>query len=247
MSNNARRFKKEARTSQQDKKPSFQESNWDFNWFHPRGDQQFIVESMDEKEMTIVSAPSGCGKTSVVVWKALKDYAEGRYNQIWFIKTPVENGDDKLGFLTGSFDDKLLVHVETTKSIFTQFMSPQKLENDINNKNIIFTIPNFLQGRTIDNSIIIIDEAQQMSPLTLKLCMERAGKDSHVVVIGDNKQTYAVSKRPNGFEDWVNRVTYRIGTALVPKHGDRLGYIKLSSRDNMRSDLSKYVTEMYDE
>ena len=100
-------------------------------------------------------------------------------------------------------------------------------------------------GATLDNSIVLIDEAQLMSPDTLKLLVERAGINTHVVVLGDIRQTYAIKKRPNGLKDLLDH--------LVPEdeYGDRqpivdfIGYVEMSSDDNKRSRLSKLMTDVY--
>src|SRR5690606_32373790 len=122
------------------------------------------------------------------------------------IKNPTEAGDDQIGFLQGGAEDKISYHIHSMKGIFLQFMSAEKLDNDIKSGNIVITIPNFLLGATIERSIIIIEEAQTMSPNTIKLIAERAGEGSIVVVVGDSKQRYSVKKREDGFNDLIRKV-----------------------------------------
>ena len=74
-------------------------------------------------------------------------------------------------------------------------------------KNIEFTIPNFLAGKTIDNAIIIIDEAQLLSPKTTKMLLERAGVNTKIILLGDKAQSYAAKHREDGFTDFVKKVT----------------------------------------
>jgi len=227
------------------KKPTF-DREWELNWFQPTAAQQLIVEAMDEKELILVRAPSGCGKSATVLWKALVDYKSGKYKQVYLVKNPVEAGDDQLGLLSGDKNQKLTSHIEAMKSIFHQFMSKGKLENDLSNGNIVIDIPNYLLGRTIDDSLIILEEAQTMSPATIKLVCERAGQGSTVVVVGDPKQCYSIKRREDGLKDLIQRVTYDDGSGtLLPKF-QNVAYIEMQSDNNMRSSLSRFITELYD-
>lgn len=229
-----------------DKKPSFND-HWDLEWFQPSGDQHLIIESMESNFLTVVQAPSGCGKSSTVIWKALRDYQRGVYKKVILLKNPTEVGDDMLGFLSGSKEDKLSAHIESMKTIFEQFMSKEKLRNDMHAGNIIIDIPNYLLGRTLDDAIIILEEAQTMSPNTIKLCSERAGINSKVVAVGDPKQGYSVKRRPDGLADLVRRVTREDAGYRYSKYPKFVGYIRMESNNNMRSDGSRFVTEIYED
>lgn len=222
-------------------------SSFELSWFNPVGDQQKIADSMEINDLTIVDSPSGTGKSSTVLWKALSEYKNKNFDKIYLIKNPTEAGDDQIGFLPSSAEDKISVHMESMKSIFYQFISKEKLENDIKAENIILTIPNFLLGRTIDRSIIILEEAQTMSPNTVKLISERAGQGSIVVIVGDSKQRYSVKKRDDGLNDLIGRVTTPTGETgeLISKY-ESVGYVKMTSDNNMRSSLSKFITEIYE-
>jgi phosphate starvation-inducible protein PhoH len=229
-----------------EKKPSFNE-HWDLEWFQPSGDQHLITESMDNNFLTLVQAPSGCGKSTTVIWKALCDYRSGKYKKVILIKNPTEAGDDMLGFLAGDKSSKLESHIESMKAIFEQFMSKEKLRNDISAGNITIDIPNYLLGRTLDDSIIILEEAQIMSPNTIKLCSERAGINSKVVIVGDPKQGYSVKRRPDGLADLVRRVTREDAGYRYSKYPKFVGYIRMESNNNMRSDGSRFITEIYED
>lgn len=228
------------------KKPSMQQ-DYNLGWFKPKGKQQDIQSAMETKELIIVNSPSGTGKSSTIIHKALSDYKRGRFNKIILIKTPAESGTDQIGFLTGSKNEKLLSHMESMKSIFLHFMTKNKLENDIASGNLVFDVPNYLQGRTIDNAIIILEEAQVMNPDTVKLCAERAGKDSIVVVAGDSDQRYAIKKREDGLRDLIDRVCYENYNALFPIKDEVVAYVEMDYSHNMRSNLSRYITEIYAE
>lgn len=245
-----RKFKQESGMNRViDKKESFQK-DWDLDWFTPSDTQYEIVNSVDRNYLTVIQGASGTGKSAVTMWKALQEYRQGNYSQIILIKNPAESGDDKIGFLKGDEQDKLKAHMDAMETIFHQFISKNKLEVARKSENICLTIPNYIQGKTFDNAFIIIEEAQNMSPSTLKLCMERAGTNSTIVVLGDRKQTYAVSRRNDGLSDLVNRLcTDEYGARIVKlSHPPGyVGYVELTSKDNQRSEISRFITDLYDD
>ena len=240
----SKRFDKQMRGEQQE---SYVQRNsnekYNLDWFKPVGRQREIVDAMDSYDWVAVQAPSGCGKTTTVVWKALNLLGKD-YRKIVFVKNPTEAGDDQIGFLTGNADDKLKAHFDSIRGVFLDFMNKGKLETDEKNGNIQFRIPNFLLGATISDAIVILDEAQTYSPLTLKLLMERVDDSCKLIVLGDKSQTYSVKRRDDGFTDFLNRVTdidekgrYSIESLFQ--------YVELSTNENQRGAISKRVTEIY--
>lgn len=224
----------------------FQSSNdYKLDWFFPSEKQQLIISSMQSYPLTIIQGPSGTGKTSTVLWQAIKWLKEGAFKRIVFIKNPTEAGDDQIGYLKGEQEDKLKAHFQETRRIFMSFLSKGKLECDESNNKIEFAIPNFLLGATIDDAIIVIDECQTMSPGTMKLLMERTGLNSIVVVLGDPKQAYSVKKREDGFSDLIDRVTEVNEEQETYSIEPLIGFVKLTTDENRRSEISKRITELY--
>ena len=84
-----------------------------------------------------------------------------------------------------------------------------------------------------------------MSPNTVKLITERAGLGSIVVIVGDSRQRYSVKKREDGLNDIIQKVTKEEGGVRLSNYGN-VGYIKMTSDNNMRSSLSKFITEIYE-
>lgn len=218
---------------------------YSLGWFKPQGRQKDIIDAIDQYNWVAVQAPSGCGKTTTVVWKALS-LLNGTYRKIVFVKNPTEAGDDQIGFLTGGESSKLEPHFDSMRGVFLDFMSKGKLESDEKNGNIEFKIPNFLLGATISNSIVILDECQTYSPQTLKLLMERVDDSCKLVILGDRCQQYSVKKRKDGFTDFIERVTRtdeqgRYSIESIFK------YVELTTNENQRGAISKRVTELYSE
>ena len=223
------------------------DNDWNLDWFRPRGLQQDCEVSFKRDLFTVINAPSGCGKTTTALWWALSQLRSNNYQQLIFLKNPTEVGDDKIGFLSGSESDKLMAHMDTTKRIFHEFVSKGKLEVDMSKDKIRLTIPNFLLGATFDNSIVIIDECQNMSPNTIKLLLERCGKNTKYILLGDKSQRYAVTKRADGFEDFISRTTISQQGITFSRCEPMVGYVKMSRHDNQRSDGSAFINKIYDE
>lgn len=229
-----------------DKKPNF-DTHWELDWFTPEGDQQLIINAMEDNDITLVQAPSGTGKSTTVLWKVLNDYRLRKCKQVYLIKNPTEAGDDQLGFLSGDKTSKLDAHIDVMKKIFWQFMTKEKFQNDMSAGNIVIDIPNYMLGATIDDAWIIIEEGQTMSPNTIKLLTERAGQNTKVVIVGDPKQSYSIKRRPDGLKDIVSRCTKDYNGYLISRYPGTVGYVRMSTDNNMRSDLSRFITEIYEE
>lgn len=221
--------------------------DYDLSWFHPTEKQQDIIYSMDHNLLTAIQGSSGTGKSTTVLWKALSMLKEGRFRQLVFIKNPTEDGDDKIGYLTGDADTKLSVHFEAMKSIFYTFMSKAKLEMEVKRERIVFSIPNFIAGKTLDNTILILDESQKFSPNTMKLLLERCGQNTIAIVLGDKNQRYAVKKRDDGFTDFLDKITTVDNLGRQVSSIEDFGFVKMTAADNMRSELSQIVVSLYEE
>ena len=220
------------------------------DWVELTGGHLEYYQALQNNDTVVVQAPSGVGKTTVAIYDALKKLNNGEYDQILFIKTPNEAGDDKIGFLEGGKESKLESHFKNMRSIFHEFMKPEQLICDEKNGNIKFDIPNYLQGGTFRRTYVILDETQNMSPRTVKLVLERFTDDCMVVVLGDYLQTYSVDKRVDGFSDLVGRFTERLEGEGVDKgipvsNVPNWAYVELTSDLNKRGERSRLVTKMY--
>lgn len=216
------------------------------DWFVPTEIQKDIKRSIYENPLTAVQGSSGCGKSTTAIHEGLRLLSSGQYKKLLFIKNPSENGDDQIGFLSGTEKDKLSVHMEAMRSIFYDFMTKEKLAMEEKRGRIKFSIPNFEAGKTFYDSFIILDESQLFSPNTMKLLLERVHESSKVVVLGDKRQRYAAKKRPDGFTDFIEMITD------VDEEGrysveEMMGYVEIPASENMRGALSKRIVTLYED
>jgi phosphate starvation-inducible PhoH-like protein len=205
--------------------------------------QNELRNKIIENDLVVCESPAGTGKTVSVLYSFVKEYIADSTKQIMIIRTPVQAGLDDVGFLPLSLESKLEPHFESTKNLLEQLLTKGKVETDLGHR-IHFKIPNFMLGATLDNTLVLIDEAQQMSPLILKLLLERIGLDSKVVICGDNSQMYATSKGRNALRDLTPRFFKNVEGEMVAKY-PHCAYHQFGVEDVQRSEFVKTVIKAY--
>lgn len=194
--------------------------------------------------LTFVEGPAGVGKSLGILHEFVKEYLDDSTKQIVIIKTPVESsGKDRIGFLPDNLESKLAPHFSATKKTLSDLLNPGKVETDMGHR-IHFMCPNFILGSTLDNSLILIEEAQQLEPMIMKLLLERIGRNSKCVVTGDPHQLYTKDRDRNGLTDAIGKFFETENGKLVPKYAE-LGYYQFDVDSVMRSDIVKTVIRAY--
>lgn len=221
--------------------------------------QKTCQDIIRNNTLTFIEGPAGVGKSLSVFHYAVQEYLKDPTMRIIVIRTPVEAGSDKIGFLPSDLSDKLEPHFSSTKLLLEQLLNPSKVQADMDGSltKIQFLIPNYAIGATWDNAIVCIDEAQQIQPLIMKLLLERIGVNSKVIVMGDPSQVYATSRDRHGMKDAITKF-FHIETEVNPetqrsfkyvgeaKYAD-IGYFKFNPKDCMRSDIVRTVIQAYSE
>jgi phosphate starvation-inducible PhoH-like protein len=212
--------------------------------FTPTSSQKTLMNTIRENTLTFVDSPAGTGKSSTVLWHFVKDYLADHTKQIIVVRTPVEFADDKIGFLPSDLNSKTEVHFAAAKKILEDFLGKGKLESDLNER-INFKIPNYMLGCTFTNSLVLIDEAQQLSPQILKLVLERIGEGCKVVVAGDSAQLFESGGKRNGLADAIDRF-FNVDQqgCIIAKYTD-IGFHEFGVSEIMRSDIVKTVVTAY--
>ena len=217
------------------------QQNGKLNNFKPTVNQNKIVDSINNNTLTVVTGGAGVGKTSVILHSFCKEYLHNQSVSIYVIRQPNEAGNlDRLGFLKGDLNEKLLPHFKAYEVILTDFLGP-KFKADFE-KRIQFEPINYMLGRTLDNALILIDEGQTVEPMLMKLMLERVGENSKVVIAGDISQCYTNGKR-GGLQDVIQRFFKEDGTPEI----NSAGLVQLTSEDVMRSEFCKSVVKRYEE
>lgn len=249
MSRNAQRNSRKAKVAIKSapviKEKFSQAHQTEINDFVPTDPQKVLINKIRENTLVFVDAPAGSGKSSTVMWHFAKEYLINRYKQIMVVRTPVEFCDDKIGFLPSGLDDKLEVHFASTKQILEQFLGAGRVAADTGTR-IHFKIPNFMLGCTLKDTLLLVDEAQQISPKILKLILERIGEGCKVVVAGSSEQLFDAHNKRDGLADAVNRFfDYDEVTDELIARFKNIAYHEFDVDDCMRDEIVKDVIRAY--
>lgn len=174
------------------------------NDFVPTASQKELINKIRSNVITFVDSEAGTGKSSAVLYHFCKEYLLDKQKKIMIIRTPVEAGSDKVGYLPNDLASKIAPHMASSKALLEQFLGKGVVETDMDHR-IQFRVPNFCLGATYDNALILIDEAQQLQPIILKLLLERIGLNTTVVVAGCSSQLYIKEKDRNALADAISR------------------------------------------
>lgn len=167
--------------------PSYQQEKLVMD-FQPKTDkQQEFLDLIEEKDVVICKGPSGSGKTYVALAKALQllgDY----YKQIILVKSLTTVPEEELGSLPGSVEKKLDPYIMSFTWNIDKLCGGGAAES-LMNKKLVNVLPiAFARGITIDNSIVLLDESQNLSIHTFKTLITRIGNKSKYIIMGDVEQ-----------------------------------------------------------
>lgn len=158
-------------------------------------EQKFALEALGETSIPLVSlsGPAGSGKTLCAIAAGLDAIANQTYDRMIVMKPMIAVGGKDIGFLPGSKLEKVIEWLGPIKDNITQLTSKSgygglDMEDLINEGKIEVEAMAFIQGRSIPRSFIILDEAENVSPKEVRMVIERCGKDSKVVLLGDMSQ-----------------------------------------------------------
>jgi phosphate starvation-inducible PhoH-like protein len=211
--------------------------------FAPTASQKTLMNTIRANTLTFVDSPAGTGKSSTVLWHFVKEYLTDHNKQIIVVRTPVEFADDKIGFLPNDLNSKTEVHFAAAKKILEDFLGKGKVDSDLEER-ISFKIPNYMLGCTFTDSLVLIDEAQQMSPQILKLILERIGEGCKVVVAGDSNQLFESGGKRNGLADAIDRF-FKVEDGFISSKYEDVGFHEFGVSEIMRSQIVKTVVAAY--
>jgi len=205
--------------------------------------QKEFANKIIQNDMVVCSAPSGTGKTLTALHTFVKMYLQDPSKQIVIVRTPVESGMDKIGFLPNSLSEKLAEHFSSARTLLNKLLTKGKVDTDMEHR-IHFKIPNYMLGSTFDNTLLVIDEVQEIPPKIIKLILERVGVHSKVVVLGDPSQRYADEKGRNGLNDVIDKFFVKTKDGCESRFSG-VDYHRFEIDDVQRSDFCKTVLRAY--
>jgi phosphate starvation-inducible PhoH-like protein len=171
--------------------------------FLPKTENQKLLSRLiKNKDIVICGGPAGTGKTYVACAEALKLLAnpENFYKKIILAKSVTVTEGEDIGYLKGSLKEKMEPFMESFLDNFYKIIGKPLTQKLIEHE-IIEVLPlAYIRGRSIDNTIIIVDEAQNISLKNMRTTMTRIGEDSKMIIIGDTKQIDLKDKKLSSLE-----------------------------------------------
>jgi len=196
--------------------------------------QKAYLETVANSELTFAVGPAGTGKTYLAVSCALKALRDGTVNRI-VISRPIVEAGEKLGFLPGDLQEKVNPYLRPIFDSFIALIGPDKFMSLWDNGTIEIAPLAYMRGRTLENSFIILDEAQNTTQEQMKMFLTRLGAGSKSIVTGDVTQIDLPQKGSSGLTHAVK----------VLKEVPEIGVVHFGDEDVVRHPLVKKIVAAY--
>jgi len=171
------------------------QKNWLFNfkikrpfYFNPKHREFYNCIKNTKTKMGFVDGPAGSMKTYIAVYAGLELIKQEQFNRMVYIRSVTESAERSLGSLPGEIDDKFSPYSIPLEEKVTE-ISDRGTYSMLKQRGVVEAIPvNFVRGLTFNKSLVIVDEAQNLSRKELTTILTRFGRDSRYIVIGDCNQ-----------------------------------------------------------
>ena len=198
--------------------------------------QKRYVEAIKDNDLVFGIGPAGTGKTYLAMAMAVSALKSGQVSRIILTRPAVEAGE-RLGFLPGDIADKVHPYLRPLYDALYDMMPPETLDKYIE-RNVIEVAPiAFMRGRTLNNSFVVLDEAQNATIEQMKMFLTRLGFDSKAVVTGDITQTDLPTHKVSGLADAQEVLSGIKG----------IQFIYFSKVDVVRHELVQRIVEAYEQ
>ncbi|MBQ9190587.1 MAG: PhoH family protein [Bacteroidaceae bacterium] len=197
--------------------------------------QQRLVEAFETHDMLFAIGPAGSGKTYTSIALAVRAMKNKEVRRIILSRPAVEAGE-KLGFLPGDMKDKIDPYLQPLYDALEDMIPRQKL-NEMMEQNIIQIAPlAFMRGRTLNDAVVILDEAQNTTPAQIKMFLTRMGMNTKMIVTGDMTQIDLPRSQKSGLIEALN----------ILGGIDDIAVIQLGQKDIVRHKLVTKIVNAYE-
>ena len=197
--------------------------------------QKKYVEAIRENTVVIGVGPAGTGKTYLAVALAVSAFRAKQVNRIILTRPAVEAGE-KLGFLPGDLQQKVDPYLRPLYDALFDMLGAENFQKYQDRGNIEVAPLAYMRGRTLDDSFIILDEAQNTTPEQMKMFLTRLGFGSKIVVTGDITQIDLPDGKKSGLVEVIK----------ILKNVDDIKTVKFSDKDVVRHKLVQDIIKAYD-
>lgn len=197
--------------------------------------QQLLVKAFEENDLVFVTGPAGSGKTFVAIALAVKALKNKEVRKIILSRPAVEAGE-KLGFLPGEMKDKLDPYLQPLYDALQDMIPAVKLKEYMENNVIQIAPLAFMRGRTLNDAVIILDEAQNTTTHQIKMFLTRLGMNAKMIVTGDMTQIDLPASVTSGLKEAMG----------ILKNVPGIGRVEFNKKDIVRHKLVQRIVEAYD-
>ena len=197
--------------------------------------QQRIVEAFRRRDMVFAVGPAGSGKTYTAIALAVRALKDKTVKKIVLCRPAVEAGE-KLGFLPGDMKDKIDPYLQPLYDAFEEMIPAAKLQEHIDNHVIQIAPLAFMRGRTLNDAVVILDEAQNTTTAQIKMFLTRMGRNTKMIVTGDRTQIDLPARERSGL----------IEAMRILKDVEGIAFIETDKRDIVRHRLVTRIVEAYE-
>ena len=197
--------------------------------------QQLLVKAFENNDLVFATGPAGSGKTFVAIALAVKALKNKEVRKIILSRPAVEAGE-KLGFLPGEMKDKLDPYLQPLYDALQDMIPAAKLKEYMENNVIQIAPLAFMRGRTLNDAVIILDEAQNTTTHQIKMFLTRLGMNAKMIVTGDVTQIDLPPSTTSGL----------IQAMQILKGVNGIGKIEFTKKDIVRHKLVQRTVEAYD-
>ena len=198
--------------------------------------QNHYIEVLNENKIIFASGPAGTGKTFLAVAAAVSQLMKNKFNRIILSRPAIEAGES-LGFLPGDLKEKVDTYLIPLFDSLYDLLSLETVDRMIFNNQIEIAPLAFMRGRTLNNSFVILDEAQNATHTQIKMFLTRFGKNSRMVITGDPSQTDLVRREESGLVESIK----------ILKNINEIEDIKFNSKDIVRDEMVTKIINSYEE
>ena len=196
--------------------------------------QREYVEAIDEDSIVFGIGPAGTGKTYLAMAKAVQALQSKDVNRIILTRPAVEAGE-KLGFLPGTLSDKIDPYLRPLHDALREMVDPETIPRLMETGVIEVAPLAYMRGRTLNDSFVVLDEAQNTTPAQMKMFLTRLGFGSKMVITGDLSQVDLPNRQESGL-----KVARQVLNGV-----DGVSIINLDSDDVVRHRLVSKIVEAY--